>query len=147
VAGMGTGGTIGGTAKYLKEQDPSIKVVAVDSQGSIFYDYFKTGKRVEPKPYLLEGLGDEFLIGTADFSVLDDMIQVSDRDAFLTTRELVRREGIMGGGSSGAVIWAVRKLAKELDRPARIVTIFPDSASRYFSTIFNDDWMREKGFL
>lgn len=147
VAGMGTGGTIGGTAKFLKEKDPAIKVVAVDPEGSIFYDYFKTGKRVEPGPYLLEGLGDEFLIGTADFSVIDDMIRVSDRDAFLTTRELVRREGIMGGGSSGAAVWAVRKLARELDRPARIVTIFPDGASRYLSTIFDDDWMRQHGFL
>jgi len=147
VAGMGTGGTIGGTAKFLKEKDPAIKVVAVDPEGSIFYDYFKTGKRVEPGPYLLEGLGDEFLIGTADFSVIDDMIRVSDRDAFLTTRELVRREGIMGGGSSGAAVWAVRKLARELDRPARIVTIFPDGASRYLSTIFDDDWMRQHGFF
>jgi len=147
VAGMGTGGTIGGTAKFLKEKDPAIKVVAVDPEGSIFYDYFKTGKRVEPGPYLLEGLGDEFLIGTADFSVIDDMIRVSDRDAFLTTRELVRREGIMGGGSSGAAVWAVRKLARELDRPARIVTIFPDGASRYLSTIFDDDWMRQHNFL
>jgi cystathionine beta-synthase len=147
VAGMGTGGTIGGTAKFLKEKDPAIKVVAVDPEGSIFYDYFKTGKRVEPGPYLLEGLGDEFLIGTADFSVIDDMIRVSDRDAFLTTRELVRREGIMGGGSSGAVVWAIRQLARDLNRPARIVTIFPDGASRYLSTIFDDDWMRQHGFL
>ena len=147
VAGMGTGGTIGGTAKFLKEKDPSIRVVAVDSEGSIFTDYFRTGRRIEPKPYLLEGLGDEFLIGTADFTVIDDIIQVSDRDAFLTTRELVRREGVMGGGSSGAALWAVRKLASALERPARIVTIFPDGASRYLSTIFNDGWMREKGFL
>ncbi len=147
VAGMGTGGTIGGTAKFLKEKDPAIKVVAVDPEGSIFYDYFKTGKRVEPGPYLLEGLGDEFVIGTADFSVIDDMIRVSDRDAFLTTRELVRREGVMGGGSSGAAVWAVKQLARKLDRPARIVTIFPDGASRYLSTIFDDDWMRRNGFL
>ncbi len=147
VAGMGTGGTIGGTAQFLKERDPSIRVIAVDPEGSIFYDYFRTHQRTEPKPYLLEGLGDEFVIGTADFSVIDEMIQVSDRDAFLTTRQLVRREGIMAGGSSGAALWAVRKLASTLDRPARVVTIFPDSASRYLSTIFNDEWMRMHGFL
>ena len=147
VAGMGTGGTIGGTARYLKERDPAIRVVAVDPVGSIFYDYFRTGERIEPRPYLIEGLGDEFVIGTADFTVIDDMIRVTDRDAFLTTRELVRREGIMGGGSSGAALWAVRSLARTLDRPARIVTIFPDGASRYLSTIFNDEWMRERGFL
>ena len=147
VAGMGTGGTMGGTAKYLKEKDPKIKAVAVDPEGSVFYEYFRTGKRGEPKPYLVEGLGDEFIIGTADFSVLDDMMKVTDRDAFLTARELARREGVMAGGSSGAAMWAVRELARTLDRPARIVTIFPDGASRYLSTIFNDEWMRERGFI
>ncbi len=147
VAGMGTGGTVGGTARFLKEKDPKIRVVAVDPEGSIFYDYFRTGQRVQPHPYLVEGLGDEFVIGTADFTVLDDMVRVSDRDAFHTCRELVRREGILAGGSSGAALWAVRKIARELDRPARIVTIFPDGAARYLSTIFNDDWMREKGLL
>ena len=147
VAGMGTGGTIGGTAQYLKEQDPSIQVVAVDSEGSIFYNYFHNQQRSAPKPYLLEGLGDEFVIGAADFSVIDDMIQVPDRDAFLATRQLVRQEGIMAGGSSGAAFCGVRKLAGTLDRPARIVTIFPDSASRYFSTIFNDAWMQTHKFL
>ncbi len=147
VAGMGTGGTIGGVARFLKEKDPSIRVVAVDPEGSIFTDYFRTGRRVEPKPYLLEGLGDEFLIGTADFSVIDEMIQVSDRNSFLTTRRLVREEGILAGGSSGAALWAILELARTLVRPARIVTIFPDGASRYLSTIFNDDWMRERGFL
>jgi cystathionine beta-synthase len=147
VAGMGTGGTIGGTARFLKECDPAIKVVAVDPEGSIFYDYFYTHRRVDPKPYLLEGLGDEFVIGTADFSVVDEMIRVTDRDAFLTARHLVREEGIMAGGSSGAVMWAVQKLACTLDRSARIVTIFPDGASRYLSTIFNDDWMLAHGFM
>jgi len=92
-------------------------------------------------------LGDEFLIKTADFDVLDDVIQVSDRDAFMTARELVRKEGVLGGGSSGAALWAVRRLAPKLKPGARIVTIFPDGASRYLSTIFNDDWMRENGYL
>ena len=147
VAGMGTGGTIGGTARYLKEQDPRIQVVGVDPEGSIFYDYFRTGERIEPKPYLIEGLGDEFLIGTADFTVIDRMIRVSDRDAFLTTRRLVREEGILAGGSSGAVVWAIEELARTFTRPARVVTIFPDGASRYLSTIFNDDWMQAQGFL
>ena len=98
VAGMGTGGTIGGTARFLKEKDPKVRVVAVDPVGSIFYDYFRTGQRTEPKPYLVEGLGDEFVIGTADFTNLDDMVRVSDRDAFHTARELVKREGILAGG-------------------------------------------------
>jgi cystathionine beta-synthase len=147
VAGMGTGGTLGGTAKYLKEKDPAIRAIAVDPVGSVFYDYFRTGKRTEPGPYLVEGLGDEFIIGTADFTVVDDMVRVTDRDAFLSARRLAREEGVLGGGSSGAALWAVRKVARELGRPARIVTVFPDGASRYLSTIFNDEWMRAKGFL
>mgnify|MGYP001122442025 CR=1 FL=1 len=147
VAGMGTGGTIGGAGKFLKEKDPGIKVIAVDPVGSVFHGYFYTGKRSQPAPYLLEGLGDEFVIGCADFSVIDEVVQVSDREAFLTCRELVRKEGILAGGSSGAALWAALKIAKEIDRPARILTVFPDSAFRYLSTIFNDEWMKEKGFL
>lgn len=147
VAGMGTGGTIGGTAQYLKEQDPNIKVVAVDSDGSIFYDYFYTKKITTPHPYLIEGLGDEFLIETADFSNIDEMVRVTDKDAFHCARNLVKTEGVLAGGSSGAALFASINLAKTLKQPARIVTIFPDSASRYLSTIFNDEWMQEKNLL
>jgi len=147
VAGMGTGGTIGGVAQYLKEQDPRIKVIAIDPQGSIFYHYFHTKKMIKPGPYLIEGLGDEFLIKCADFTHIDDIYQISDKDAFLYTRKLVREEGIMGGGSSGAALWGVLKLAESLKEPARIVTIFPDGTSRYLSTIFNDQWMKEHHFL
>ncbi|MCP5107753.1 MAG: cysteine synthase family protein [bacterium] len=147
VAGMGTGGTISGTARFLKEQDPGIKIIGVDPEGSIFYNYFHTGKLTKPGPYLIEGLGDEFLIECADFSNIDDMYRVTDKDAFFHTRKLVRDEGVMGGGSSGAALWAVLKLARSLKEPARIVTIFPDSASRYLSTIFNDEWMKQKGLL
>lgn len=144
VAGMGTGGTIGGVAKFLKEQDPNIKVIGVDPEGSIFYDWFHTGKMTKPAPYLIEGLGDEFLIGCADFSNIDDIIRVSDKDAFEHARLLVRKEGVMGGGSSGAALYGVLTLAKSLEKPARIVTVFPDGASRYLSTIFNDDWLKSK---
>jgi cystathionine beta-synthase len=147
LAGIGTGGTIGGVARYLKEQDPNIRVIAIDPLGSIFHDYFHFKKIVKTSPYLIEGLGDEFLINCADFSHIDDIYQVRDRDAFLYTRKLVREEGIMGGGSSGAALWGVLKLAKSLKKPARIVTIFPDSASRYLSTIFNDRWMKDHHFL
>ena len=147
VAGMGTGGTIDGTARYLKEKDPKIRVIAVDSEGSVFAHYFRTGKRKEPAPYLLEGLGDEFIIGCADFSNLDDVVTVSDKEAFLACRELVRREAILAGGSSGAAMKVTLDLARKLNKPARIVTIFPDGASRYLSTIFNDSWMKEHGFI
>ncbi len=147
LAGIGTGGTLGGTAHYLKEQDPKIKVIAVDPVGSVFYEYFRSGKVIESGPYLLEGLGDEFIIKTLDFSVIDDIYQVTDKEAFHFARELAKREGILVGGSSGAAIWGALKLARSLPTPARIVTVFPDSASRYLSTIFNDEWMQEKGFI
>jgi len=147
VAGMGTGGTLCGVTRYLKEQDPAIKAIAVDPVGSVFYDYFKTGRPGKPRSGLLEGLGDEEIIGCPEFELIDDMFQVSDREAFLAARELARREAILAGGSSGAALWGVRKLASQIDRPARIVTIFPDSGSRYLSTLYNDDWMRRQGFL
>ena len=147
VAGMGTGGTICGVARYLKEQDPSIRVIAVDPEGSVFHDWFHHHRLEKPSPYLVEGLGDEELIGCPDFSLLDDVYRVSDREAFRATRALARREAILGGGSSGAALWAVRKLGHSLGKPARIVTIFPDSGSRYMSTIFNDEWMKARGFL
>jgi cystathionine beta-synthase len=147
IAGMGTGGTIGGTARFLKEKDPNIKVIAVDPIGSIFYDYFYTKKIITPKPYLIEGLGDEFLIECADFSNIDEMIKVTDKDSFLTARKLLKIEGILGGGSSGAAVWAISEIAKKINKPARIATIFPDGSSRYLSTIFNDEWMKEQNFI
>jgi len=147
IAGMGTGGTIGGVGRYLKERNPAIRIVAVDVEGSVFTPFFRTGETGPSAPYLLEGLGDEFIIGCADFSVIDEMVQVSDRDAFLGARELARREGILVGGSSGAVLHALRQVAPGLAPGARVAVLFPDSASRYLSTIFNDDWMRAKGML
>jgi cystathionine beta-synthase len=147
VAGIGTGGTICGVARYLKEQDPAVRVIAVDPEGSVFHDWFHHRRLERPSPYLVEGLGDEEIIGCPDFSLFDDVYRVSDREAFRATRALARREAILGGGSSGAALWAVRKLGRTLDRPARIVTVFPDSGTRYMSTIFNDEWMKARGFL
>lgn len=147
VLGVGTGGTCGGVSRFLKEQDPRIRVVAVDIEGSVYTEYFRTGKVPPSAPYLLEGLGDEFIIGCMEFDRIDDIVQATDRDAFLTARRLAREEGIMAGGSSGAALWACLEVARGLGRPARIATLFPDGAGRYLSTIFNDDWMREKGLL
>jgi cystathionine beta-synthase len=147
VAGIGTGGTICGVAKFLKEKDPHIKIIGVDPVGSIFYDYFHSKNIVTPSPYYLEGLGDEFLIGCVDFSLIDDILRVSDKTAFLMTRKLADNESILAGGSSGAVLWASLKLAKKINRPARIVTMFADSGTRYLSSIYSDDWLKEKGFL
>jgi len=147
VAGIGTGGTICGVARYLKEQDPSIQVVAVDPVGSVFYEYFHHGAVSTPDSYLLEGLGDEEIIGCPEWELIDDMFRVTDKEAFLSARELARSEAILAGGSSGAALWAVRRLARGLDHPARIVTLFCDSGSRYLSTIYNDEWMKDHGFL
>jgi cystathionine beta-synthase len=147
VAGIGTGGTICGVAKFLKEQNPRIKVIGVDPVGSIFYDYFHTQKVTPPSPYFLEGLGDEFLIGCIDFALIDDIYKITDKKAFLMTRELADKEAILAGGSSGAALWGCVELAKKIDRAARIVTVFADSGTRYLSSIYNDDWLKEKGFL
>jgi cystathionine beta-synthase len=147
IAGIGTGGTICGTAKFLKEKDPKIKVIGVDPVGSVFFDHFHSKKLVKPSPYLLEGLGDEFLIGCVDFNYIDDIYQIKDKDAFLMTRELADKEAILAGGSSGAAIWTTLKLARERERSERIVTIFADSANRYLSTIYNDEWLKERGLL
>ena len=150
VAGAGTGGTIGGVGRFLKEQDPKIQVIAVDPVGSVFTDHFRGKTDLQAGPYKIEGLGDEFLIPTMEFDLIDDMVQVTDRQAFHHARRLVREEGILGGGSSGAALWAVRQVARALppmDRPARIVTVFPDGAGRYLSSIFNDAWLAERGLL
>ena len=147
VAGMGTGGTICGVARYLKEQDPTIRVVAVDTEGSVFHDWFHHHRLTRSGHSLIEGLGDEELIGCPEFELLDDMIRVTDRAAFTTARELAQTEAILAGGSSGAALWGVGQVAARLAGPARIVTIFPDSGSRYMSTIFNDEWMRAHDFF
>jgi cystathionine beta-synthase len=147
VAGIGTGGTICGVARFLKEQDSSIKVLAIDPEGSVFYEHFHSGSHGRPGRYLIEGLGDEEIIGCPEFEFIDDMYRVSDREAFLATRELARTEAILAGGSSGAALWGIRQLARSLGRGDRIATVFPDSGLRYMSTIFNDDWMRSRGFL
>lgn len=147
VAGIGTGGTVCGVARYLKEQDPSVQVIAIDPEGSVFYDHYHHGRVGRPGRYLLEGLGDEEIIGCPEFELIDDIYRVSDGEAFVATRELANTEAILAGGSSGAALWGVRTLTRSLERPARIVTVFPDSGMRYLSTIYNDDWMTEKGFI
>lgn len=147
VSGIGTGGTICGVADFLKKKDPSIKVVAVDPVGSIFYNYFHHKRIVEPSHYIIEGLGDEFLIGCVEFSLIDDFYQITDKQAFQMTRKLATTESILAGGSSGAAVWACLKLAREIEEPARIVTLLPDSANRYLSTIYNDDWLKKMGFF
>ena len=151
IAGIGTGGTICGIGKYLKEKKPGVKVVAVDPIGSIVYDYFKTGKfNAKPKTYKIEGIGEDFIPKNYDFSYIDDMIQVEDKESFLMTRELLTKEGIYSGISSGsAVVGAVKWVQAQGAslKGKNVLIVLPDSGNRYLSKAYDDDWMREAGFL
>ncbi|MCB2230412.1 cysteine synthase family protein [bacterium] len=147
VAGVGTGGTMSGTARYLKEKNPKIEIVAVDVEGSVYYDYFKTKQLPEAHPYLVEGIGDDMLCENVVFDVVDEMYKVDDKTSFVFGRELARKEGILAGGSSGAAMSAALEHAKKLDADKTVVVILPDAGAKYISKMFNDDWMREKGFL
>jgi cystathionine beta-synthase len=140
VSGIGTGGTISGTARYLKERNPRIHVVGADPEGSIY-----SGDT--PKSYAVEGIGMSYLPETVDLKVIDEMERVSDRESFLMTRRIVREEGLLVGGSSGTAAVAAVKLAKTLPEDAVLVVVFPDSGRGYMSKIFNDEWMIANGFL
>jgi cystathionine beta-synthase len=148
---MGTGGTITGTAKFLKAKNPNVQVIGVDPLGSLLYDTFKAGGKIPPgaypKVYKVEGIGEDFLPTALDFQYIDDVVQVGDRESFLTTRRLVREEGLFCGGSSGTAVYAALQIAKHLEEDKTVVVMLPDSGSRYLSKIFNDDWMRENRLL
>ncbi|MCB9367237.1 MAG: pyridoxal-phosphate dependent enzyme [Calditrichaeota bacterium] len=146
VAGVGTFGTFAGIAKYLKEKNPKIKCIAIDPMGSIFYSMWKTGKMSEPYVYKVEGMGEDMITGNMDLSLVDDMIQVDDTMCFTTARLLCREEGIMAGGSSGGAVYGALEVARTAPDGSVIVTILPDSGSRYLSKMFSDEWMRDNGF-
>jgi cystathionine beta-synthase len=147
IAGAGTGGTVSGAGRYLKEKNRQIMIVAVDSIGSIFKTYFESGNLIEPSHYEVEGIGGDKLVRAMDFEAVDQFVAIDDRLAFLTARELAAREGLFCGGSSGAVIAAARKILRENPGVKFPVVVLADSANRYLSKIYSDKWMREKGFI
>jgi cystathionine beta-synthase/cysteine synthase A len=149
VASASTGGTVSGIGRYLKEKNPAIKVVVPDPIGSIYYEYFKTGKIPQHGncSYQVEGVGEDHLALAMDFSVVDEVMQFTDKEAFLTVRRLAQEEGILAGGSSGANLWAALRLAEAATKPTTIVTVLPDSGIKYLSKCFNNEWMRAQGLL
>jgi len=146
VCGMGTGGTISGVGRYLKEKNPDVKVIGVDPFGSLYYEFFKTGKVGKARTYVVEGIGEDIFPKTMDFKVLDDVIQVTDQECFVWARRLVKSEAIFTGGSGGGCISATLKLARELPNGSFVVAFLPDTGMRYLSKVYSDEWMRERGY-
>ena len=151
VACSGTGGTISGTARFLKEQNPDIKVIGVDAYGSVLKKYHETGEldTAEIYPYRIEGLGKNLIPEATDFEIIDEFIKVTDEESAHTARELCRTEGIFAGYTSGAVMQAIKQLQASgaFDENSRVVVIFPDHGSRYMSKVYSDQWMEAQGFF
>jgi cystathionine beta-synthase len=148
VAAAGTGGTVTGAGRYLKERNPAIRVVAGDPIGSIFAAYYRTGEQGEGAPYKVEGIGNDKLPSTLDFAVIDEYHAISDRDAFHMARRLTREEGLFVGGSAGLITTLAVRVAREVDdADALVVCILPDTGERYLSKLFNDEWLRENRLL
>ncbi|HMI04361.1 MAG TPA: pyridoxal-phosphate dependent enzyme [Pedobacter sp.] len=149
VVGVGTGGTISGTGKYLKEQNPNIKVWGIDTYGSVFKKYKETGilDKNEIYPYITEGIGEDFLPKNVDFDTIDLFEKVTDKDAALMTREIARKEGIFVGNSAGSAVAGLLQLKSKLKPEDVVVVIFHDHGSRYMGKMYNEDWLRERGFL
>jgi cystathionine beta-synthase len=146
VAGLGTGGTMSGCGRFLKEKNPAVRNVGVDPVGSVYHSMFKTGKLSEPKTYKVEGIGEDVMCGAMDLSVLDEVRQVDDRQSFATARRLAREEGIFAGGSSGAAVHVALQLARELGKGKTVVVPLPDGGRSYVSKFYSDEWMRDNGF-
>lgn len=147
MAGMGTGGTLSGTGKFIKERKPEIRIVGVDPIGSLYYDFVKSGRVTKPFSYKVEGIGEDFFPTTMNLDILDDIVRVDDRECFSMTRDLTRLEGLFVGGSGGAAVAGAVKYARERNKKEKILVFLADGGSKYMSKIFNDDWMRENGFL
>ena len=146
VAGLGTGGTMSGAGKYLKEKYPQSRNIGADPEGSVYLDYFKSKILIQPHVYKVEGIGEDMLCKAMDFSVLDDVRRVDDKQSFTMARRLAREEGLFAGGSSGSAVHVAIDLAREIGRGKYIVVILPDSGSRYISKFYSDEWMKDNGF-
>jgi len=147
VAGLGTGGTISGTARFLKQQNPKIKVIGADPIGSILKEYFYTKKVIAPKPYKVEGIGEDFFPGTLDFSMIDEIISVNDNQSLNLARRLAREEGILAGGSAGTALYAALQTARSAKPDEVVVVLIPDTGERYLSKVHSDEWMRDNHLL
>jgi cystathionine beta-synthase len=147
IAGMGTGGTITGIGRYLKKQNPDVKIIGVDPLGSILYDFFHYGTTGKAETYKVEGIGEDFLPRALDFSVIDDMVQVSDKDSFTWTRKLARLEAIFAGGSAGTAVAGAMKVLPSLKETDLVVIFIPDTGMRYLSKVYNDEWMRDNRYF
>ncbi|NUM49552.1 MAG: pyridoxal-phosphate dependent enzyme [Flavobacteriales bacterium] len=149
VVGVGTGGTICGTGKYLKEKNPNIQILGIDTYGSVFKKYKETGifDKNEIYPYITEGIGEDFLPQNVDFSVIDHFEKVTDKEAAIYTAEIVKQEGIWAGNSAGAAIAGILQMKDRFKKGDVVVVIFHDHGSRYVGKMFNDIWMKEKGFF
>ncbi|HLT42168.1 MAG TPA: pyridoxal-phosphate dependent enzyme [Sphingobacteriaceae bacterium] len=149
VVGVGTGGTISGTGKFLKEQNPDIKIWGIDTYGSVFKKYKETGvfDKNEIYPYVTEGIGEDFLPENVDFDLIDHFEKVTDKDAALMTLELARKEGIFVGNSAGSAVAGILQMGAQLKDDDVVVVIFHDHGSRYMGKMFNEDWLREQGYL
>ncbi|MBT3418129.1 MAG: pyridoxal-phosphate dependent enzyme [Flavobacteriales bacterium] len=149
VVGVGTGGTVSGTSKYLKEQNPNIKIWGIDTYGSVFKKYHETGEfdKNEIYPYITEGIGEDILPENVDFSIIDRFEKVTDKDGAIYTRRLAREEGIMVGYSAGSAVAGINQMKDDLTKEDVVVVIFHDHGSRYVGKLFNDEWMKKQGFM
>ncbi len=147
VVGMGTGGTVTGIGRFLKEKNPDVKIIGVDPAGSLLYEFFHQGTVGKAETYKVEGIGEDIFPKTLDFSVIDDVIRVDDKESFLWARRLARMEGIWAGGSAGSALAAVMKIAPALTEEDFVVVFIPDSGSRYLSKLYNNEWMRDNRYF